>query len=202
MTDSTVRRRARRGFLSSLGSAPALSGATLALGPGVANAAGDKAKAHGESHGADRHAAADCSAARSSGNARIDRARDLRIAAADRAWHAPMPAAQSNGDEMRHPDWVACYSKGLPHDERGRVDPVAYRTLLNALRSGEARDFAAIPVASPHMPLVNPQGGMSFGLLGLDTCQFAIPPAPGFSSEERAAEQIELHWMALARDIS
>ena len=120
---------------------------------------------------------------------------------ARRARRAPIAPSQSNGDESRYSSWMACYSKGLPHDEQGLVVPKAYQALIDAVRSRRPEDFAAIPIGSEHMPLVNPQGGLCLGLVGLDACQFDMPPAPAFDSAERAGEQIECHWMSLARDI-
>jgi hypothetical protein len=40
---------------------------------------------------------------------------------------------------------IANFSKGLPHNELGEVDPAAYDALLVALASGDPADFEAIP---------------------------------------------------------
>ena len=63
-----------------------------------------------------------------------------------RSWRASGPSvAQSpNGDEDRYTNRIASYSKGLPHDGLGEVDPRAYDTLLRAFRSGDPSDFERI----------------------------------------------------------
>ena len=140
---------------------------------------------------------------RDSGTAsdRLDEVYRLRIDAARKSRAIPVAPAMSNGDESRYKTRIASFTKGLPHDATGLVQPEAYRRLLRAVQTGAAADFEAIPVASTHMPLVNPQGGLCLGMAGLDASQFQIPPAPAFDSAERAAEHAECHWMYLVRDV-
>lgn len=131
---------------------------------------------------------------------RLDQVLRLRVDLARSAWQngmaSPLPAAQEGAGTD-----LDAFTKGLPHDDSGRVDPAAYAALLKAVASGAPADFAAIPVASIHMPLANPQGGLYKATTGLDACQFVLPPAPAFGSEERAAEAVELYWMSLLRDV-
>ena len=49
--------------------------------------------------------------------------------------------------------------------------------------------------------MVNPQAGLAFDTEGVDSHQLAQPPAPALDSATRAAEAVELYWMALARDV-
>ena len=50
------------------------------------------------------------------------------------------PVAQhlNNGDEARYPSRIGNYSKALPHNSFGEVDPAAYQSLLNAVGERQA----------------------------------------------------------------
>src|ERR1044071_9254636 len=70
------------------------------------------------------------SAAAESRNAdypRANRALQVRVEAAVYQRGQPVPAHPDNGDERRFPTFFANYTKGLPHDVHGNVDPAAYR---------------------------------------------------------------------------
>jgi len=108
----------------------------------------------------------------------------------------------NNGEENTYPNYVASFSKGMPHDDNGVVDPKAYQALLRALASGLPADFEAIPLdPSGGRKLVNPQSGMASNADGIDSTQFVVPPAPRLDSAENSAEVAELYWMAHARDV-
>ncbi len=118
----------------------------------------------------------------------------------------PLPEQRNNGEEMEYPDRygfpVANYSKGLPHDEHGRVRKEAYERLLKALREGDPEDFEAIPLGTPNgRKLTNPQSGLAYDLEGPDAQAVAVPPAPRLGSRQNDAEMIELYWMSLLRDV-
>ena len=133
---------------------------------------------------------------------RITDARALRIRAADRMAALGLPAHPNNGDETLVPFHAASYSKALPHDEIGHVDPAAYAQFQAALASGEHADFETIPLGAGQRPLTNPRAGLAFDCEGLDPQQFVQPPAPSFASAEGAGEMVELYWMALLRDVA
>src|SRR5215831_1485369 len=42
----------------------------------------------------------------------------------------PLPDHPANGDEDRYPNHIANFSKGLPHNAQGEVDPQAYGALI------------------------------------------------------------------------
>lgn len=90
--------------------------------------------------------------------------------------------------------------KGLPHDQYGVVDHAAYRSLHRAVSTGVPQHFQNILLGG-NIKLVNPQAGLAFDLLGADSHALSIPPSPAVRSAERAAEMVELYWMALCRDI-
>jgi membrane-associated phospholipid phosphatase len=112
----------------------------------------------------------------------------------------PFPSFPTNGDESRYPNKIASFIKGLPHDEKGEVDPVAYRALLNALTVGKAPAFEAIPLGGK-VKFANPQAAYAFVLEGTDPHQFALAAPPAFASAVTASEMIELYWQALTRDV-
>lgn len=139
---------------------------------------------------------------------RRKRARKVRERAAELAFDQPHPEHRSNGDEDRLPNRIGAYTKGLPHDALGQVDPAAFDALVAAMESGNEDDFAAIPLGDPTgcptgrgRRLVNPQAGFAFDLEGPDAQAVTIPPAPRFDSAEAAGEMVELYWMALLRDV-
>jgi hypothetical protein len=131
-------------------------------------------------------------------------ARELRQEAAEQAYLRAHEAHLNNGEEVSVPDYIANYSKGLPHNDLGEVDAKAYRYLLRALTTGHPADFEAIPMGTPGpsgRKLTNPQAGLAFDLEGPDGQSLVIPPAPRIDSAENAAEMAELYWMALLRDV-
>ncbi len=130
----------------------------------------------------------------------LERAYEVRVAAARLARDAGSAAQRSNGDEERLPARIAAFSKGLPHDAAGRVDEKSYAVLLAALRSGAPEDFERVPLGG-FAKLANPQAAWAIGLVGPDPSQLACPPAPAFDGAEQGAELIELWWQALLRDV-
>lgn len=124
----------------------------------------------------------------------------LRVKAARRNLNLPRADQLCNGDETELPKRIACFSKGLPHNDHAEVDGSSYDTLLRALKSGKPYDFERIPLGG-YVKLANPQAAFAYSLIGPDCCQLAIPPAPKFSSDRICAELIELYWQALTRDI-
>jgi hypothetical protein len=133
--------------------------------------------------------------------ARRTRALELRITTAHQQLGEAFPQPQPNGDEARY-DVVglATFTKALPHNHLGEVDPAAYRALLRALRSGRTEDFRRIPLGG-NLKLANPEGAFSFELQGPDPWQRPLPPPPRIASEAFAGEMTECYWLALARDV-
>ncbi|HZB29356.1 MAG TPA: vanadium-dependent haloperoxidase [Streptosporangiaceae bacterium] len=106
----------------------------------------------------------------------------------------------SNGDEERYPSRVGNFSKGLPHNELGEVDPDAYDALLRALLSGDFAAFEALPLGG-RQKLLNPLGGLAFNIEGPDSPSIVTTPPPAFASADMAAQMAELYWMAVCRDV-
>ena len=126
-----------------------------------------------------------------------------RVSAAQDQFQQKPLAHPDNGDEARHPARIGNYSKGLPHNDLGEVDPAAYEALLRAVHTGDPAAFEAIPMGClpPHRNLTNPQAGLAFELEGGDAASFSMPPSPAFASAWRAGEIVENYWMSLLRDV-
>ena len=133
----------------------------------------------------------------------VDRAntsQEIREQAAAFERAKPLPNHLNNGDEEVYEAKYGNYSKGLLHDQYGVVDRGAYHALYRATKSGIPLLFQNIPLGGS-IKLVNPQAGLAFDLEGADSHSLTIPPAPAVVSAERAAEMVELYWMAICRDI-
>jgi hypothetical protein len=118
-------------------------------------------------------------------------------------WHRnqPIQRQDTNGDEGRHPAYLGNYSKALPHNSFGEVDPGAYQQLMRAAQTGNPDDYEAIPTSGARR-LTSPQAGLAFDTQGADAWHFAVPPAPALGSAQAAAEAVELYWMAVLRDVN
>ncbi len=128
-------------------------------------------------------------------------ARRSRLDAAELAFARPLAVALSNNDEGGYGlKRLGNFSKGLPHNSLGEVEPGAYNALLRAVGTGTNADFEAIPLGGVR-PLRNPLAGLAFDLEGPDCQSVGIRPAPRIDSAEEAGEAAELYWMALARDV-
>jgi hypothetical protein len=126
----------------------------------------------------------------------------LRVAAAERLrnglWFEPV----SNGDESLYSDKRASFSKTLPHDDFGEVDPAAFASFVTTINEGSGDDFERLPRATEAVERLNdPQAMSAFGLSGADSTSVPLPPPHRFASPEMAAEMAELYWLALLADV-
>ena len=128
------------------------------------------------------------------------RAFEVRMRAADLARKRRHVEQTSNGDESLYPNRIGSYSKGLPHNNLGEVDPTAYNAFLAALATADPDDFERLPMGLGRK-LTNPLAGMAFDLEGPDSHHLAQAPAPRIASAEAASELGEVSWMALCRDV-
>jgi hypothetical protein len=108
----------------------------------------------------------------------------------------------TNGDEERYEDKRASFSKTLPHNELGEVDPEAYATLVATLASSDPDRFEQIPrTPEGDAKLNNPQATYAYEMVGVDSHATRLDPPPAFASAEMAAEAGEVYWRALTRDV-
>ncbi|HEY3171465.1 MAG TPA: vanadium-dependent haloperoxidase, partial [Thermoanaerobaculia bacterium] len=131
---------------------------------------------------------------------RQSRAFDVRMRAAELARDRQSVLQTSNGEEALYEKRIASYSKGLPHNALGEVDPAAYNAFLAAIASADPADFEHLPMGLGRK-LTNPLAGMAFDLEGPDSHHLAQPPAPTIASGEGGSELGEVYWMALNRDV-
>ena len=109
--------------------------------------------------------------------ARADRAYTIRVSAARAERARPVPAHPTNGDDALYASTrIGSYTKGLPHNALGEVDPAAYAALLSALQSGRPADFEAIPLGG-QAKLAGPQSAYAFMLEGADSGSLATTAA-------------------------
>ena len=132
---------------------------------------------------------------------RADHAYRIRHEAALNQKNRSLPLDATNGDDDLYPSRFASYSKGLPHDDRGEVDPAAYTSLLSAVRSGRPAAFSAIPLGGT-LKHVNPQAAYTFTLQGADSHHVDLRAAPAFASAEAASDMAEVYWHAVLRDVA
>ncbi|HKI05418.1 MAG TPA: vanadium-dependent haloperoxidase [Thermoanaerobaculia bacterium] len=110
-------------------------------------------------------------------------------------------AHATNGDETRYANRIGNFSKGLPHNAFGEVDPAAYDGLLKACTTGDPDDFDAVTLAGTNK-LVSPQGGLAFDLQGADAMSLTVPAPPAIASAEMASEMVEHYWMKALLDVN
>lgn len=132
---------------------------------------------------------------------RFMRSYTCRTNAAKLARNRPLVLHLSNGDDASYSNKIASYTKALPHNHLGEVDPLAYATLVKARETQNPDDFEAIQLGLGRK-LTSPQAGLAMDLEGPDSHHVTLPPPPVFSSAEEAGEMVELYWMALARDVN
>lgn len=126
----------------------------------------------------------------------------IRIDAAQTYLQEFIHPQTTNGDEGLYADYRASFTKTLPHDGLGEVEPGAYHALLKALETGENTDFEAVPLSpGAARKLANPQGAYKFEMAGRDGQNTYMRAAPAFAGAETAAEMGELYWKALCRDV-
>lgn len=137
-------------------------------------------------------------------NNRVIQAFSLRISEATQDALVPPAVNLNNGDTALYADKGGTYTKGLPHDNFGRVDPKAFATFTKALNSGKFSDFEKIIMGGTRT-LNGPQGGLAFDLERIDNVQFGqpqVPPAPKAASDQTATELLEHYWASLLRDVA
>jgi hypothetical protein len=191
--EHSARLLARRSFLARGGVTAAALGVAAAGGFGVSTAAATDLAGSADGGGSDITGPL-------SPRQRAETALRIKERNARLQFQKPIPAHRNNGEEERFPTMVGQFHKGLPHNQFGEVDLAAYAALIRALRTGRFADFEAIPLAGTAR-LVNPQASLAFDTEGVDSHQVTMPPAHTLDSAERAAEAVEVYWMALTRDV-
>ena len=127
---------------------------------------------------------------------------ERRDASAQAELRSALPARATNGDEDAYVDRRASFSKTLPHNDLGEVDPGAYRQWLAILSSGDPAQFNSVPREPGAVErLNNPQAAYAIDLVGPDATALPLAAPPAFASPAMATEMTELYWLALLRDM-
>lgn len=134
--------------------------------------------------------------------ARRQRAFQIRVQAAQNQYCQPVAQHRNNGDECNLPNFIGNFSKTLPHNDAGEVDPAAYRAMRSALCSQDFNALERVPAGGPNGALANPLGGLFYSIDGPDSSAIAVDPPPSISSPQWAAQMAQLYWMALLRDVN
>jgi hypothetical protein len=135
------------------------------------------------------------------GRDRRNKGWQLRKDAAD-FWVKQKPSVHTNnGDEARYANRIGSYSKGLPHNAFGEVEPAAFDSLVKACTTGKPDDFDAVIMGGTNR-MTSPQGGLAFDLEGADAMALTAPPPPAIASAEMGSEMVEHYWMKLLYDVN
>jgi hypothetical protein len=191
-TQSANSSTSRRKFLEQCGLAAGLAAGTLATPAAAA------ASAQSESAGA----SAAATAANVGGNPRLLQAFELRVSEATRDALLGPARNVNNGDQALYADHGGTYTKGLAHDQYGRVTPDSFSSFTKALNSGKFSDFEDIIVGGTRTQN-GPQAAYAFCLAAPDGLQFGqpqVPPAPPIAGAISGTELLEHYWAALLRD--
>jgi hypothetical protein len=135
---------------------------------------------------------------------RLGKATNLRMSEALQDAAAGAAINVNNGDDAHYPDKGGSFTKGLPHNQWGQVDPNAYGSFKTALAKGGFSYFEKIMTGGVRT-LNGPQGGLCFDLEVKDNVQFGqpqVPPAPTVAGPQTGTELLELYWASLLRDVA
>ncbi len=116
----------------------------------------------------------------------------------------PIPPHTTNGDETAYADKCGTYAKGLKQSSPGKVDLPSFAAFRAAIDSGQFADFEALTLGGSRT-MNGPMGSYAATYFGTDSSQFgepAVPVPPALSSQEYAAELVELYWCSLLRDVA
>ncbi len=139
---------------------------------------------------------------------RQDKAKQVRLDAAQLACDRYHPEHESNGDEQRYAsaNYAMSFTKGLDHDEiTGLVKrPSDFEAFRSCIDNGFAAPFTSsvpVPREKPRRKWEAPTAGVVYELQGPDPQAVTMPPAPELCSDELSFEMAEVYELALVRDI-
>lgn len=120
----------------------------------------------------------------------------------DRALELPVQTRNEDEFSFSGQRYYASFSKCLPSNARGEVEPSAFEALVDSLSFDEAQGIDEVPLASTSSrKLANPQGAFQFQSSGIDGHAIRMPASHRIASAELAGEMVEVYWQALTRDI-
>ena len=190
-TENAHKGSSRRKFLGQVGVAAGLAAGTLAA-PAVSSAQSASSNASAPA------------APSSVTNPRILEAFTIRVTAATTDALLGPAKNVNNGDQALYADHGGTYTKGLLHDQYGRVTPSSFQSFTHALSTGKFSDFEKIIVGGTRTQN-GPQGAYCFDAEAPDASQFGqpqVPPAPPIAGAQSGTELLEHYWGALLRDVA
>jgi hypothetical protein len=107
----------------------------------------------------------------------------------------PLAEHRTNGDKERYPTRIGSFTKTLPHNEFGEVDPAAYDALRKALASGDFKALEAVPKGG-RAGYQDPLGGLAYNLDGPDSAAIAAAPTPPIASRESGCSTLPINPMS------
>ena len=125
--------------------------------------------------------------------------RRVRAAGADLLDAVNLAHQGVNTDELDLPGFIGNFTKTLPHNTIGEVDPTAYLNLVDGLATGDMSQAYLSDQAD--RKLANPSAYRSFDLHGGYADSTRLTESPPTLSTHAAAEMIEVYWQALTRDV-
>ncbi len=160
------------------------------------------------------------------GEDRRNRAATVRARAEAVSRRAVGPVSNGECETFAY-TWPTNFTKGLPHDVKGIVDPDAFKLFVDAINTpdfdfevplgpenapgahrptGYAEKPSSVKsFAHPANPSVrgweSPVAGHVYALEGPDAGSVGMAPAPRLGSDELAAEMAEVYAMAILRDV-
>lgn len=134
---------------------------------------------------------------------------DFKIARSRAQWRDAEKVQSRNTDteltiDRSGTDHVyAAFTKGMTHNSFGEVTKEDFDRLVRAMETGLQANFNNIELnPSSVRKLVNPQGALSYPLIGQDNQSMTMPRSPSITSDETAGEMMEVYEMAMHRDIT
>ena len=112
----------------------------------------------------------------------------------------PFPTHRAHPDLIDYPTGIYSYSKCLPHNSLGEVEPQSWQAFRAAVATGSDAQFEQLTMGSPGK-LVDPNAAFAFNTEGCDSCDVSLQTPPAFGSPHAAAEVVEVYWRALLRDV-
>lgn len=126
---------------------------------------------------------------------------EVRRRTASQQFRIVDPGHPNNGDEDRYEDFRGSYSKGLAHDAAAFVDVESFAALQSAAAVGTQAAFNHPLLKHGTRGQANPLNAYCFQLIGADSHNQGMAPAPAFASRNTAIDMVERYWMALCRDV-
>lgn len=107
-----------------------------------------------------------------------------------------------NRDFYNVPSLRGCFSKALPHNEKGNTSKNNYMKLVKGALACCPKQIENVQLGTPEgLKLISPSAIFDYNLSSQNKSTYKLKVTPEFLSERNCAEMIEVYEMALTRDI-